>query len=91
MKFSEKKFLSRLSDNYGRYILFTGLGSLVLVTSLSWQSETAFLVAAGLGIVLELLLEKRLELGRSDLADQIEEDFQSENSIVQTVSIRHKK
>lgn len=41
----------------GRYLLFTGLGSALLLSSFSWSAETSFVWAASLGVLLELLIE----------------------------------
>ncbi len=76
MPSSEKKFLTRLYEAYGRYMLCTTLGSMLLLLCLDWQAEKSFLVAAGLGMLLELALDKGLASKRSRLPEQIEADFQ---------------
>ena len=54
---SKDASLIKLRNTCGRYLLFTGLGSYLLLSSFAWSAETSFLGAAGLGILLELLLE----------------------------------
>lgn len=49
-------FLRRLLHNYSRYILLTVLGSCTLLVSFDWTAETSLLSAAGLGVLLELLI-----------------------------------
>ena len=49
-------FLRRLLHNYSRYILLTVLGSCTLLVSFNWTAETSLLSAAGLGVLLELII-----------------------------------
>jgi len=49
-------FLRRLLHNYSRYILLTVLGSCTLLVSFNWTAETSLLSAAGLGVLLELMI-----------------------------------
>ncbi|MEM9803731.1 MAG: hypothetical protein AAF959_00500 [Cyanobacteria bacterium P01_D01_bin.56] len=52
-------FLRRLMHNYSRYILLTVIGSSTLLVSFNWTAETSLLSAAGLAVLLELLLSSR--------------------------------
>lgn len=56
MSFHQDNSLRKLRSS-GRYLLFTGLGSALLLSSFSWSAETSFVWAAGLGVLLELLIE----------------------------------
>ena len=52
-------FLRRLMHNYSRYILLTVIGSSTFLLSFDWTAETSLLSAAGLGVLLELLISSQ--------------------------------
>ena len=56
MSHIKDSFLRRLWHNYSRYILLTVLGSCTLLVSFDWTAETSLLSAAGLAVLLELLV-----------------------------------
>lgn len=56
MAYIKDTFLRRLVHSYSRYILLTVLGSTTLLLSFDWSAETSLLSAAGLGVLMELLL-----------------------------------
>ncbi|MEM8810241.1 MAG: hypothetical protein AAGF01_29840 [Cyanobacteria bacterium P01_G01_bin.38] len=74
---SKDTSLIKLRNTCGRYLLFTGLGSYLLLSSFSWSAETSFLGAAGLGILLELLLENLFKSQRPPYSETSEQTVYS--------------
>lgn len=56
MSYIKDAFLKKLLHNYSRYILLTVLGGCTLLVSFDWTAETSLLSAAGLAVLLELLI-----------------------------------
>ncbi len=51
--------VKKLSQSYSRYLFLTVIGSSTLLVSFSWDAETSLLSAAGVAMVIELLLGTR--------------------------------
>lgn len=83
--------LLRLRNSCGRYLLFTGLGSYLLLSSFSWSAETSFLGAAGLGILLELLIETLFKSPRNRYPETSEQISSRPSRVSQTPPINLQK
>ncbi|MEM9808906.1 MAG: hypothetical protein AAF959_26935 [Cyanobacteria bacterium P01_D01_bin.56] len=62
-------FLRRLLHSYSRYILLIVFGSSTLLLSFDWSAETSLLSAAGLGVLIEILLSK-MKAQKLDVGDE---------------------
>lgn len=62
-------FLRRLLHSYSRYILLIVIGSSTLLLSFDWSAETSLLSAAGLGVLIEILLSK-MKAQKLDVGDE---------------------
>ena len=65
-------FLRRLLHSYSRYILLIVVGSSTLLLSFDWSAETSSLLsAAGLGVLIELLLSRMKSTQKLDVGDEM--------------------
>lgn len=64
-------FLRRLLHSYSRYILLIVVGSSTLLLSFDWSAETSLLSAAGLGVLIELLLSRMKSTQKLDVGDEM--------------------
>ncbi|MEO0348453.1 MAG: hypothetical protein AAF282_00200 [Cyanobacteria bacterium P01_A01_bin.15] len=64
-------FLRRLLHSYSRYILLIVVGSSTLLLSFDWSAETSLLSAAGLGVLIELLLSRMKPTQKLDVGDEM--------------------
>ncbi|MBE9069424.1 hypothetical protein IQ260_22520 [Leptolyngbya cf. ectocarpi LEGE 11479] len=76
MAYIKDTFLRRLVHSYSRYILLTVLGSTTLLLSFDWSAETSLLSAAGLGVLMELLLSSRKSPKQLALDDDLSAGLQ---------------
>ena len=66
-----KWFVRRLLHSYSRYILLLVVGSSTLLLSFDWSAETSLLSAAGLGVLIELLLSRMKSTQKLDVGDEM--------------------